>query len=77
MSDKSKPSDARFLAQWPYFTDFGDHFETPKQAYEDLKPLLDHIARKEAKDRSKKSGNNGTYTMRQDNQPKPQGEAAA
>jgi hypothetical protein len=32
--------DESTLAQeWPFETDFGDHFETPRRAYEDIKPV--------------------------------------
>ena len=26
--------------EWPFDTDFNDHFETPKRAYRDVKPVL-------------------------------------
>lgn len=25
--------------EWPFETDFGDHFETPRRAFEDMKPV--------------------------------------
>jgi hypothetical protein len=25
--------------EWPFETDFGDHFETPRRAFKDLKPV--------------------------------------
>ena len=31
---------ATLSKEWPYPTDFGDHFETPRQAYKDVKPIL-------------------------------------
>jgi hypothetical protein len=33
-----------FLQQWSYDTDYGDHFETPKRAYVDIKPALHELA---------------------------------
>ena len=41
----SAVDDATFLAEWPFETDYGDHFETPKKAYIDVKPLLKAIAK--------------------------------
>ena len=41
---ESAIDDANFLAEWPFETDYGDHFETPKKAYIDVKPLLKAIA---------------------------------
>ncbi len=42
---ESAVDDAKFLAEWPFETDYGDHFETPKKAYIDVKPLLKAIAK--------------------------------
>jgi alpha-ketoglutarate-dependent dioxygenase FTO len=40
-------NDADALKEWTFEdTDFGDHFETPKVAYEDVKPLLKNYAKK-------------------------------
>lgn len=44
-SSKQAADDEEFLAEWPYATDYGDHFETPKCAYRDVKPVLRVIAR--------------------------------
>ena len=34
-------TDESTLAQeWPFETDFNDHFETPKRAYRDIRPAL-------------------------------------
>ena len=39
-------TDESTLAQeWPFATDFNDHFETPKRAYRDIRPLLRRCAR--------------------------------
>jgi hypothetical protein len=39
-------TDESTLAQeWPFATDFNDHFETPKVAYRDIRPLLRRCAR--------------------------------
>ena len=32
-------------SDFPYETDYNDHFETPLQAYQDVKPLIDWLAR--------------------------------
>ena len=36
--------DTEFLAEWPFPTEYGDHYETPKRAYRDVKPLLLDVA---------------------------------
>ena len=43
-----------FLSQWEFETNFNDHFETPRVAYEDVLPLLESIARqsRQSADRS-------------------------
>lgn len=33
-----------FFAQWAFATDYSDHFETPREAYADIAPLLEAIA---------------------------------
>eukprot|EP01047_Picozoa_sp_COSAG01_P039749 COSAG01_NODE_3302_length_6295_cov_3.185765_7_plen_247_part_00 len=38
-------ADRAFLSEWPFDTDYGDHYETPLRAYHDVRPLLRQVAR--------------------------------
>lgn len=38
--------EATLAQEWPFETDFNDHFETPKRAYRDIKPVARVIARR-------------------------------
>ena len=38
-------NDTIFLSEWPYPTEYGDHYETPKCAFKDIKPILRQIAK--------------------------------
>lgn len=42
---KGKPTrrGSSWSPSFPYFTDYNDHFETPRRAYLDVKPLLDWL----------------------------------
>jgi hypothetical protein len=49
------------LSEYPYQTDYNDHFETPIKAYEDVAPILGWLA----------SGQNGSSSNREDTDTAP------
>jgi hypothetical protein len=54
-TDASPPihrNSSTLTSEWPFPTDFGDHFETPLEAYRDVKPVLKRAAKALAKSSS-------------------------
>ena len=56
IADRTRERLSTFLAHWPFETHFSDHFETPREAFRDILPVLEAIGRRCARRRARAAG---------------------